>query len=292
LSLLAASLIVGVLLEQPGALPSGSGGEVVCTGPLPFSAEEVQEALVARWHLLGRAAVVGVRSDRGRTWVRVGPVEREVDLGGRAGEEAARLVAVIALDLAQDESSFAASASPPASVSAAASSGSELAPPSRGRRTFRVGLSLLSPFDQSGVIARVEPTVAAAFEVVPGFGAFVTAGYRHASAAADASTSVVLQELPVRLGAAFRTPWLELRVGGLARSRFVEGPRSYRAVAWGAAASVATRLPLSPRVALELAGGFDIFRTRMVFAVSEDVALTTPWLCPWVGAGIAWEAAL
>ena len=102
MSLLAASLIVGVLLEEPAALSSSFGGEVVCTGPLPFSADEVQEALRARWHLFGRAAVVGVRAEGGRTWVRVGPVEREVNLEGRAGEEAARLVAVIALDLAQD----------------------------------------------------------------------------------------------------------------------------------------------------------------------------------------------
>ena len=95
-----ASLIVGVLLAEPGALRSGIGGEVVCTGPLPFSADEVQEALIPRWHLLGRVPVVGVRAERGRTLVSVGAAEREVDLGGRMGEEAARLVAIIALDLA------------------------------------------------------------------------------------------------------------------------------------------------------------------------------------------------
>jgi len=291
LSLLAASLIVGVLLEEPAALSSSFGGEVVCTGPLPFSADEVQEALRARWHLFGRAAVVGVRAEGGRTWVRVGPVEREVNLEGRAGEEAARLVAVIALDLAQDGAPSPVVTSPPASVSAPASPGSHQAPPPQDRRLFRVGLSLLSPFDQSGVIARVEPTLAAAYEIVPGLGAFVTAGFRRATAA-DAGNSVVLQELPVRVGAALRTRWLEMRAGGLARSRFVEGPRSYRAVAWGGTLSVATRLSLSRRVALELAGGFDIVRTRMVFAVREDVVLRTPWFSPWVGAGIAWETAL
>ena len=291
MSLLAAALIVGVLLEEPPVSSSPVEGQVVCTGPLPFSAEQLQEALVARWHLLGRAAVVGVRAERGRTLVRVGAAEREVDLGGRAGEEAARLVAVIALDLAQDGGSFAVSRSPAASVSASAPSESERAAPRQSRRAFRAALSVLSPFDQSGVIARVEPTLGAAFDVARGFGAFVTAGFRRASTG-DAGTSVVLQELPVRAGAAFRLPWLELRAGGLARSRFVEGPRSYRDVAWGAAVSVATRLALSPSVALELAGGFDIFRTRMVFAVNEDVFLTTPWLSPWLGAGLAWETAL
>ena len=60
----------------------------------------------------------------------------------------------------------------------------------------------------------------------------------------------------------------------------------------GFAGSVAARLALSPRLALELAGGFDIFRTRMVFAVNEDVFLTTPWLSPWLGAGLAWETVL
>jgi hypothetical protein len=43
---------------------------------------------------------------------------------------------------------------------------------------------------------------------------------------------------------------------------------------------------------LVLAGGVDLFRTRTVFAVNNAPALTTPWLSPWVGAGIAWETAL
>jgi hypothetical protein len=172
-----------------------------------------------------------------------------------------------------------------------ASAGPEAALSSNRRHAFRAGLLLLGPFDQSGLVAHLEPTLDAGWEVVPGFGAFVTAGYRQASAA-GMSSSLLLRELPLRAGLALRKQWLELRAGGIARPRFVEGPRSYRTASWGAAVSVVARLALTSKLALVLAGGVDLFHTRLVFAVNNDAALMTPWLAPWLGAGIAWGTAL
>jgi hypothetical protein len=285
---LTTSLMFGVLSAQPGASSAPAERQVVCTGPLPFSQEEVQRALLARWHLLGDVSVVRVRAEGGRTLVQVGAVEREVNLEGLGGEEAARVVAVMALDLAQAGTPLAVSSSP-ASVSTSADPAPT--PSSKRRHPFRAGLLLLGPFDQSGLLAHLEPTLDAGWELVPGFGAFVTAGYRQASAA-GVSSSLVLRELPLRAGLALRTRWLELRAGGIVQPRFVDGPRSYRTTSWGAAVSLVARLALTSKLALMLAGGLDLFHARMIFAVDNDASLTTPWLAPWVGAGIALETAL
>jgi hypothetical protein len=286
---LTASLFLGVLLAQPAASSAAQEREIVCTGPLPFSREELREALLPRWHLLGGVSVVRVTAAGGRTFVQVGPVEGQVDLEGRGGEEAARVVAVMALDLAQAGTPFSVSTAPETSVSA--SVGTAPAPSIKRQHALRAGFLLLSPFDQSGLVAHLEPTLDVGWEFLPGLGAFVTAGYRQASAI-DVSSSLVLRELPLRAGVALRRRWLELRAGGIVRPRFVEGPHSYQDLSWGAAVSVVARLALTSKVALVLAGGVDLFRTRTVFAVNNDPALTTPWLGPWVGAGIAWETAL
>ena len=287
---LTASLFLGVLLAQPAVSSrrTGQEREIVCTGPLPFSWEELRDALLPRWHLLGGVSVVRVTAggaEGGRTLVQVGPVEGEVDLEGRGGEEAARIVAVVALDLAQAGTPLLVSTPPEASVSVSASP--VPAPSIKHQHTLRAGLLLLSPFDQSGLLAHLEPTVDVGGEFVPGFGAFVTAGYRQA-----ATSSLVLRELPLRAGVALRRRWLELRAAGILRPRFVEGPHSYRDVSLGAAVSIVARLALTSKLALMLAGGVDLFRTRTVFAVNNDPSLTTAWLSPWVGAGIAWETSL
>ena len=286
-----ATLFLGVLLAQPAisSTRTGQDREVVCTGPLPFSREELRDALLPRWHLLGGISVVRVTAEGGRTLVQVGPVEGEVDLKGRGGEEAARIVAVVALDLAQAGTPLLVPTPPEASVSVSAS---PVPSPSIERRhTLRAGFLLLSPFDQSGLLAHLEPTVDVGGELVPGFGAFVTAGYRQASATAAAS-SLVLRELPLRAGVALRRRWLELRAAGILRPRFVEGPHSYREVSLGAAVSLVARWALTSKLALVLAGGVDLFRTRTVFSVNDDPSLTTAWVSPWVGAGIAWETTL
>lgn len=289
LASLAASLTLGVLLAQPAASPARAQPEIVCTGPLPFSRDEVQEALLARWQHLGGASVVQVRAEGGRVLVQVGPLEREVNLEQRQGEEAARIVAVTALALAQAVAPFAVAT--PSEPQAARAPVATPAPPSKRQRPFRAGVLLHSPFDQPGLVAHLEPTLDGGWEMAPGFGAYLTAGYRQASAA-DGSSALFLRELPLRAGVTLRRRWLELRVGGIARPRFVDGPRTYRTTSWGAAVSVVARLALTSQTVLVLGGGVDLFRTRMVFAVNDDVTLTTAWISPWLGAGVAWETAL
>lgn len=293
MSLLAASLILGALLAQSAAVsarvPPERARKVVCEGPLPFSESELRQALLVRWQHLGDVSVVRVRAEDGRALIQVGATERKVDLDGRVGEEAARVVAVMALDLAQAETPLVVPAPPEVVVAARAEH--EITPPPRLHQLVRTGGLVLGPFDQSGLVAHLEPTIDVGWEVVPGLGAFVTAGYRQATSA-DVGRALVLRELPVRAGIALRRRWLELRAGGVARSRFVEGPRSHRATAWGGAVALAARLALTSNVLLVVTGGLDLFPTRLVFAVDDRTSLTTPWVSPWLGAGLAWELAL
>jgi hypothetical protein len=233
-------------------------------------------ALRARRPLLGTISTVEVRAEEdGRTLIRVGSAEREVDWGGRTGEDAARLVAVLVLDLAQAEAPITLSSSPASPV------------PPDGARSLRVGLTLQSPFDGSGTSAHLEPTLDLAVAVVRGFAAFVAAGYRRLAA-----DSLHMDQLPLRAGLAYSRRWLELRVYGLGRPYILDGAGTYQGTIWGGGASAAGRWPVSPRLAVVLAAGLDVSRTRMLFSIDQQPVLQTAWLAPWLGAGLAWETSL
>ena len=264
--------------SRPGA--AAEEGELVCTGPLPFSRAELAEALRARRPLLGPPSRIEVQADdSGRTLVRVGAAERQVDWGGRSGEEAARLVAVLAEDLAQADAPITVAAQTP---------GPSL---TRTRRALRVGATLQSPFDQDGATAHLEPTVDVTVDVTRGFAAYLAAGYRRVAAGTD-FRALTLQEVPVRAGAAYRRGWFELRLAGLLRPYAVGGAGAYRGLVWGGAMAAAGRWPLGRRLQLVLAAGLDVLASRALFSVNEQPILSTAWLAPWVGAGVAWEISL
>jgi len=251
---------------------------VVCAGELPFSRAEIQEALSARWHLLGRESSVVVCGEGGRASVQVGAARREVDLGGRAGEDAARLVAVLALDLAQGDGA-------PTSVAVA------FAPPAPARRDglpVHLAATLLVPWGQPGWRAHAEPTLDVAAEVAWGLGPFLTAGYRRIEVG-EGATALNMDEIPVRAGLAARRRWLELRVGGTVRPHLVSGAGSYRGAVWGGTFSGVARWRFASRLALVFAAGLELFRNRVVFRVGNENVITTSWLAPWLGAGLAWD---
>jgi hypothetical protein len=281
-------LALGALLSQAADPPSRTQGphlgredaKVVCAGELPFSQAEAQAAFRARSHLLGRASHVVVRGEGGRALVEVDGARREVDLGGWAGEEAARLVAVLALDLAEaDGPAIAARALAPAAPTAPAL-----------RRVGGAG-SLLVPWGQPGLLAHAEPTAELAAEVAFGVGPFVSAGYRRIEAG-EGTAALRMDEIPVRAGVAARRQWFEVRLGGTVRPHIVSGAGSYRGALWGGTASGSARWRLASQWALVLSAGVDVFRNRFVFAVGRDTVLSTAWLSPWLGAGLSWEAAL
>jgi hypothetical protein len=275
------SLAIAVLVAPSGGNAAQADVEIVCSGPLPFSRAELEGALRARRPLLGVLSSVEVRAEEsGRTLVRVGAAERAVDWDGRTGEEAARLVAVLVLDLARADAPMTVS-SPPSSASAGGA----------GRRV-RVGLTMVSPFDQEGVVAHLEPTLDLAVDVTTwGVAAFVAAGYRRVAAATDAG-ALDMDEVPLRAGLAYGRRWLELRLCALARPYAVGGAGMYRGTIWGGGVSAATRWPVSRRLVVVLAAGLDVSRSRMIFSIDQQPVLSTAWIAPWLGAGLAWETAL
>jgi hypothetical protein len=261
------------------ASSTGAGDvELVCSGQLPFSRAEMVSALRARRPLLGTISTVEVRAEEdGRTRVRVGAAEREVEWGGRTGEDAARLAAVLVLDLVRAEA--------PITVSSPAAPA-----PAAPARSLRVGLTLQSPFDGSGTAAHLEPTLDLAVGVGRSFAAFVAAGYRRVGG--PGAGALQMDEVPLRAGLAYRRRWLELRVHGLGRPYTLAGAGTYQGTLWGGGASAAGRWAVSARLAVVLAAGLDVSRTRMIFSVEQQPVLQTAWLAPWLGAGLAWETSL
>jgi len=260
--------------------PAGAAGDaqVVCTGPLPFSQAQVEEALRARRPLLGASTRIEVRTGGdGLTLVRVGSAQREVDWGGRSGEEAARLVAVLAEDLAQAADPIVLSAAP--------------LPVTPNGRALWLGLTLRSPFDRADLAAHFEPTVDVAVDLAGGFAAFAGAGYRRSAAGAGFS-ALTMDEVPLRAGAAYRRRWFDVRLGGVARAYSVGGAGSHQGVTWGAAASAALRWALGRRLSLVVAGGLDVLAARAMFSVNQQPVMSTAWVVPWLGAGLGWETAL
>lgn len=280
------ALSFGALLSQAADVPSRAQGSrsghearVVCSGDLPFTEAQAQAAFRARSHLLGRASSVVVRGEGGRAFVEVDGGRREVDLGAWTGEEAARLVAVLALDLAQPEGPTIATARLPP------------APTERALRRVGIAGSLLVPWGQPGLLAHAEPTAEVAAEVAWGVGGFVSAGYRRIEAG-EGRAALAMDEIPVRAGVGARRGWFEMRLGGTVRPHTVSGAGSYRGALWGGTASASARWRLASGLALVFSAGLDVFRNRFVFAVGQDTVLSTAWLGPWLGAGLSWEGAL
>ncbi|HEY8924367.1 MAG TPA: hypothetical protein VIU64_08295, partial [Polyangia bacterium] len=268
------ALSFGALLSQAGEPPSRAEGptlghadaEVVCAGELPFSQAEAQAAFRARSHLLGRASHVVVRGERGRALVEVDGARREVDLGGWAGEEAARLVAVLALDLAAPDGPTIAARAPTSAAPTAPTL----------RRVGGAG-SLLVPWGQPGLLAHAEPTAELDAEVAFGLGPFVSAGYRRIEAG-EGTAALRMDEIPIRAGVVARWQWFEARLGGTVRPHIVSGAGSYHGALWGGTASGSARWHLASRWALVFSAGVDVFRNRFVFAVGRDTVLSTAWL--------------
>ena len=262
--------------------PSPGEAQVACSGPLPFSQAEMEEALRARRPLLGGMARIEVRADdAGRALVRVGAAERQVaDWGGRSGEDAARLVAVLAEDLALADAPMIVSSPAPAAAA-----------PGTTTHALRLGVMLQSPFDQDGAAAHVQPAADVAVDLARGFGAFAGAGYRRVSAGSGFST-LNLDEVPVRAGVTYKRRWFELRIGGLVRPYTVGGAGAHTGVTWGGTVSGAARWSLGRRWQAVLAAGLDALATRAAFSVNQQPVISTAWVAPWLGAGLAWELVL
>lgn len=229
----------------------------VVTRGAPFLATDLESALRVRLPPAGAEVTVQVIGVGDRVDVAVGDTTREIDLGGRSGVEAARLVALEIVDLALDD----------------------LAEVPRDRpRHADISVGLLgSATAWNGTLAGATLDVAVARR-----GWLVAL---EVTGQQDATGELQTRSVPIRLSAGTRIDLLELRGGVVIAPTWVETGAGDSLVNLGLAASARLRVDLSPRVKLVAAIGADAYATQTSYVLGGEM-ITTPWVAPWIGGGL------
>ena len=277
-------MLLAAVLVLSDPTPNEAVFQVVCEGQLPFSRRELEGALRPRWRLLGRPLerpiLVREHGD-GRVTIDVGAGQREVGLQGQSGEAAARVVALLAVDLLAES---AAAESDPPQIGLAAREASPRAGTTPGRYT--ASAQLLVPFVANGWTPSLEPTLGLKRRVLSQASVGLSAGFTSLEAGTGAS-SLHLREVPVRAGIGYGGSWFEVHLSGVLRPYFVAGPGTHQGVQWGAGVSATAYHQLTTHLALAVSGGLDALYNRAEFRVETQSVLSTQWLVPWFGAGLA-----
>lgn len=224
----------------------------------PFDAGQLESAIRMRVPRDGAPLHVHVVPTERGVEIEVRGSVREVDLAGRRGAEAARLVALAADDLMLDDLSAAPAIEP-------------------RREAVRVGVigsvaawdSALPGLALDVVVPR--HTWLAALEV---------GGARFSSGGLDATAA------SLRASAGVEGAWYELRTGITLVPLFVTTGAGDRTLLVGAGASGRVFAPLGDGVRAVLAAGVDVFATRTEYRISGMTALMTPRSSPWLAAGV------
>lgn len=233
----------------------------------PFTAAQLDAALRARDLTGSSVRVVATETGveitvRGRT--------RDLTLGTRTGDDAARLVALAAADLLQPD------LAPPPVEHLDDPEGdrpaTRMAP--RGWSIGLVGTSAI----WTGVIAGgsaelVGPAAGHLLAVELGGGSLV-GGDLHATTAV------------VRAGLAKRIGVLELRAGMTLTPILVTDGATDMTVLVGGSASAHLRLPIATGVHAVISAGTDAYATRTEYLRAGMAPATTPFVAPFFGAGI------
>jgi hypothetical protein len=278
-----APLHVVLALVLANASPDESASQVVCEGALPFSRSELEGALRHRWHLLARPLdrPILVRENRdGTVSIDVGAGRREVGLQGESGEAAARVVALLAVDL------LAGSATPSEPPADALAARSQSPAPAPGPALYSASAQLLVPFVANGLTPNPEPTVGLERRLFARAGVGMSAGFTWLGAGSGMS-ALRLREVPVRASVGYGGGWYDLRLSGVLRPYFVSGPQARQGVQWGGGVSATAYYRLTTHFALAVSGGVDALANRTEFRVENQSVLATHWLVPWLGAGLA-----
>ena len=241
-------LAVLVLLARPA---SAERAITVSADGAPFAATDLASALRVRLPD-GAPLDVSVQPEGGgRIRVAIGDTTRELDLGGRRGPDAARLVALEIVDLALDDLATM--------------------PPPEPHARFAVDV-LGSAIAWDGMLAGGTADLSLARGAVV-YAIELAAGQRVAG-------DLHVTSLPARLTAGWRASRWELRAGAVATPLFVSDGIGDQTVLFGGTASARVHLG---RVVL--AAGTDAFATRTTYQLTMKT-IATPWLAPWLAVGM------
>ena len=239
---------------------------------VPFAVVDLAAALRARLEPGAQPMRVVVRMVADdRVEVKVAGRTRELALEGRRGSSAARLVALAAVDLMVPEL-----AALPGTV---AVHPDESPAPATPPTTAPTSISMLGAAARwsgvlaGGVVDLAVPRGAWSVAGELGGGTLVT-GDLHLSGAI------------ARLGLAVRPSVLELRIGVTLAPIVTRDGVGDLTVLLGGGASARLRLPIGATLHAVLAAGVDVFATRTEYLRAGMTTVATPWLAPWVAAGV------
>jgi hypothetical protein len=250
---------------------------VEVAGEAPVTAQQLAAALRVRVAATGPAIVVQLRPASDGVVARIADRERDVALGGRTGEDAARLIALAIADLALDDVGDEVGVGGP-SLTAAMTP----APAGLGRRH---GTELTVSF--LGMASAWSSVMASGgVDVTVGRGAWLAAAEVQAGQLIDGNLE--LGGALVRLAAGWRSGVLELRAGATVAPVWISNGAGDRTVLAGAGASARLRAPVTKDVRLVLAVGVDGFATQSEYRIQAPTMVeqvSTPWLAPWIAVG-------
>jgi hypothetical protein len=192
----------------------------------------------------------------------------EAQLGEKTGPEAARLVAVLLVDVVR--SPLRIEASPPVGA-------------------FSVLLAPALSFAVSDGTASFEPTLGVGLRLTDRVRLLLTVGYARAEVAdKTGALALILDTVPARAGLGLAVGPFELQAGALARGFRAAAVSSTLGVRPGGWLAAVWPLPLALPVRPFVIVAADLYAERLELRRSGQRLLTAGHLAPWAGLGLAW----
>ncbi len=266
---LRSAVIVGLaLVGLPSVARAERALEVSAVGT-PFTPAELTAALRMRLPIAGPPLAIAVTpAEAGRVTVAIGGATHEVDLAGREGSDAARLVALAVVDLAEDDLAVLPAA--PVVVKRVAlvrASTTAIELGLFGSARAWQGTLAGATFDLTAVR---DSGWLVALEV---------AGDKRVTGNLDFAGAVVRASGGVRSGA------IELRGGIAIAPTWERDGAGDQTTMFGAAASARAFVRVAPSVTFAMVVGLDAYTTRTTYQLGM-ASYTTPWVAPWLAVGM------
>jgi hypothetical protein len=317
---LAAGMALAVPAAAAGATAPGSASPVFLDirlegAALSFSAAELAAAVGLRLTLTSDAAVgatpvVVTSPSPGQVAIASGWRRREIDVADAPAAEAARLVALMIVDLVRPEVALPPPASVPAPPPKVASPTAAATPPSAAasaavaaraapsrsdarlppRLTLAAAMGIAARTTDAG--ASASPTVEVRLALGSRARLVLAAAFDHAEALVregDMQSTLAVTTLPVRLGVGARLGFVEVRAGGLVRTYLASGLASRGGAVGGMFAAVAVELPLGSTLVPFGVVGVDVHPQAVAFQVAGQTVLELGRFAPWLAVGLAWR---